>query len=228
MYRALSFTLLALLFLCVVYTVQQEPFRDTHIPIYVINLEKRPDRLRQFATRNRKVRWQRIDAVDGRNVDLGGVRTKLTKGEVGCFLSHLKALDVIARGQDDFAIVLEDDASITFPESFPIIERLLAEALAIMPGFGAIALGYNAFPGKTKRLSNALYASEGSSDMYGTHAILYSRRGAAALVAAAQSKGFSDPYDLWISRTNAIDLVIAHPSLSAVQNYMDSDTQNID
>jgi glycosyl transferase family 25 len=228
MYRALSFTLLALLFLCVAYAVQHEPFRDTHIPLYVINLEKRPDRLRQFATRNRKVRWQRIDAVDGRNVDLGGVRTKLTKGEVGCFLSHIKALDVIARGQDDFAIVLEDDASITFPESFPIIERLLAEALAVMPGFGAIALGYNAFPGKTKRITNTLYASDRSSDMYGAQAILYSRRGAAALVAAAHSKGFSDPYDLWISRTNAIDLLIAHPSLSTVQNYMDSDTQNID
>lgn len=186
MHRASSFTLLALLFLCVAYLRQREPFRDTHIPIYVINLEKRQDRLRQFATRNRKVRWQRIDAVDGRNVDLGGVRTKLTKGEVGCFLSHIKALDVIAHGQDEFAIVLEDDASITFPNSFPIIERLLAEALAVIPGFGAIALGYNAFPGKTKHISKTLYASERSSDMYGAQAILYSKRGAAALVAAAQ------------------------------------------
>lgn len=35
---------------------------------------------------------------------------KLSPGEVGCFLSHRKAWEIISKGEEKFGLVLEDDA----------------------------------------------------------------------------------------------------------------------
>lgn len=93
----------------------------------LINLKRRRDRLEYFLEANGHLLSDidLIPAVDGRELDIEGLnsmgfdtdkdwrdpirKTKLTRGEVGCFLSHWKAWErVVELGEP--AIIFEDDA----------------------------------------------------------------------------------------------------------------------
>ena len=101
----------------------------------VINLKDRIDRLTDFKRANPKLKYEVTSAVDGTKVDYLKLldldfdvnhdwidpilNTPLTKGEVGCFLSHWRIWEkCIARNQN--VLVLEDDARIT--ENFDLEE----------------------------------------------------------------------------------------------------------
>jgi len=118
---------------------------------YVINLASNPERLRSFvrqfdASDLRGMPLQRFDAIDGRALpqleqrvsgkalqelratERTGVRTKhyqLTRGAVGCYLSHLGVYQAIARGSKPYGIVFEDDVVIP-RDAFQKLHVLLA------------------------------------------------------------------------------------------------------
>ena len=91
-------------------------------PIFVINLPGSTARLedaaRQFASAG--LAFERIEAVDGRKLpaeelarlapdNRGAFYHSLTPGEIGCYLSHLKALRTIVERGVPAAVVFEDD-----------------------------------------------------------------------------------------------------------------------
>lgn len=104
--------------------------------IYLINLVRRPDRLKNFLLHYnesdlKNFNITKFDAIDGSkldetNVPLSelataelqqlktiGFRTKhyqLTKGAIGCYLSHVKVWEDILKNDKEFVLVLEDDA----------------------------------------------------------------------------------------------------------------------
>jgi glycosyl transferase family 25 len=92
-------------------------------PVYVINLDRRPDRLACISEDLGRLglSFTRIAAVDGGRLDLSGaLRPWLSylyeglaapkAGSVGCFLSHRKAWsDLLASGAEQ-GLILEDDA----------------------------------------------------------------------------------------------------------------------
>lgn len=96
----------------------------------VINLPRRLDRLEYFRGANGESLsdFEVIVAVDGHDLTIDKVRemgfdtdkdwrdpirkTKLTRGEVGCFLSHWKAWERVVE-LDEPAIIFEDDAVLT-------------------------------------------------------------------------------------------------------------------
>ena len=105
--------------------------------IYMINLDRNADRLESFIEQYmmcdlRYKQFQRIPAVDGSSLDIKqyisnfaykeimqiektGYRTKhyqLTRGAIGCYLSHIKVYELIAAGESDYGIVFEDDVMI--------------------------------------------------------------------------------------------------------------------
>ena len=101
----------------------------------VINLKDRKDRLLEFERANPKLNYEVTSAVDGAKVDYSKLldldfdvnhdwidpilNTPLTKGEVGCFLSHWRIWEkCIARNQN--VLILEDDARVT--ENFDLEE----------------------------------------------------------------------------------------------------------
>jgi len=98
--------------------------RSQGISIYVINLERSPDRLEKIAAQLRQLNlpFQRIRAVDGKlatpeqnqclNLSLYKKRHgKLpTPGELGCFLSHYEAICMAAQSENNVSLILEDDA----------------------------------------------------------------------------------------------------------------------
>lgn len=106
--------------------------------IYLINLKRRPDRLNNFLKNYKESDMKnynvvKFDAIDGSNLDVmkcplselaraelqqlefTGFRTKhyqLTKGAIGCYLSHVKIWENILKNESEVALIFEDDAQI--------------------------------------------------------------------------------------------------------------------
>ena len=94
----------------------------------VINLKKREDRLASFKTCHPDLNFEVFNAVDGGQIHYGGLlsqgfdvchdwidpllHTRLTKGEVGCFLSHWSIWQKCIE-RNEKVLILEDDARLT-------------------------------------------------------------------------------------------------------------------
>lgn len=88
---------------------------------YLINLDRSKDRLAQMGVEFGRLglSFTRVAAVDGRLLsqeELNAVTAPVRRweipmppGEIGCFLSHKKCLEIIAQGEDAYAAVFEDD-----------------------------------------------------------------------------------------------------------------------
>ena len=97
------------------------------IPIFVINLERNRQR-REFALQKLAdlgLKGEIFPAVDGKTLDLNELKSKavyddavahdkfsrsLSRGEIGCSLSHLRLYKKIVDEDIDTALILEDDA----------------------------------------------------------------------------------------------------------------------
>ena len=89
---------------------------------YVINLDRSKKRMSEFseAFNGTNLKVKRIAAVDGNLINIKSFaddnlcRKKMGRsiqpGEVGCFLSHKKALEIFLSTDLEYAIVFEDDA----------------------------------------------------------------------------------------------------------------------
>lgn len=79
--------------------------------IYVINLDRRPDRLEQFNSEAIKfnINYERYSAVDSKLIDN---KTSLKPGELGCLLSHLDILNKIVENNYKRTLIFEDDTII--------------------------------------------------------------------------------------------------------------------
>ena len=106
--------------------------------VYLINLKRRPDRLANFmqyynASDMVHVPYTKFEAIDGGELDIEriplsdlaraelkeiettGFRSKhyqLTKGAIGCYLSHVKIWEDVLQKGHNITLILEDDAKI--------------------------------------------------------------------------------------------------------------------
>lgn len=90
---------------------------------YVINLKRRPDRLSAFYEKFRKFHNDKKtslflkEAVDAEELESNenykklfkNKKTRLTKGEIGCFISHYEVFKEIIDKKLPYAIIYEDD-----------------------------------------------------------------------------------------------------------------------
>ncbi len=108
--------------------------------VFVINLARSPERLTAIKSQFDaiEVPFERIDAIDGRNLSDDFIETvsparvvrksyhrALSKAEVACSLSHKKAWQQIVDDDLDFSIVLEDD--IRLLDNFAAVLELLSK-----------------------------------------------------------------------------------------------------
>ena len=87
-------------------------------PIFVISLaratERRTDIIGRLEAAN--IRYEIVDAVDGAALDLSQIadryneKSAITKGEIGCYLSHYNLWERIVAEDIPYAVILEDDA----------------------------------------------------------------------------------------------------------------------
>ncbi len=93
---------------------------------FIINLDKNPERLsfmsEQF--KNLGMNFERFNAINGSEYDFSteynedvykkiNRGTTLTKGFLGCTLSHRKTLEKMIERNDDYVLVLEDDIELS-------------------------------------------------------------------------------------------------------------------
>ncbi|NCG11340.1 MAG: hypothetical protein GWP33_09735 [Alphaproteobacteria bacterium] len=87
------------------------------IPIFLINLDRREDRMRVMEKRLEELEFHRITAVDGNNLRPNQAQIKhleealypLSENELACILSHLSICEKMLAEQIPFGCVLEDD-----------------------------------------------------------------------------------------------------------------------
>lgn len=108
--------------------------------IFVINLPRSEHRWRAVSNRLKAIGlpFQRIEGIDGSQLgeaeiaevfDRKRAQTHyhydLTRGEIGCYLSHLKAWQAVLDQELDYAIILEDDVVLT--DSFRLLPQTLTK-----------------------------------------------------------------------------------------------------
>lgn len=188
------------------------------VNVYVISLPHRTDRRDRIVSK-----WPHatiIDAVDGRTLQ---PHPTLTKGEIGCFVSHIGALKLFRSDSADYGLILEDDCTLTPQTFFSSMPTIVERAPR---GWGAISLGCNYIPPSARQVSHRLMTLGPTAGLYGAHAILYNREGARAYLKAA--KTIEEPWDLWIAKCHtARPLYVCNPPLAFVRDFGDTDTQRI-
>jgi GR25 family glycosyltransferase involved in LPS biosynthesis len=115
----------------------KEGIKLNDVGIFLINMKRNADRLEHFVEQYmmsdlRYKRFSRFEGIDGNLIDTSnyvspgalseinntiksGYRTKhyqLTKGAVGCYLSHISIYNKIGHGSDPYGLVFEDDVRI--------------------------------------------------------------------------------------------------------------------
>ncbi|WP_269931083.1 glycosyltransferase family 25 protein [Aminobacter sp. HY435] len=129
-------------------------------PVYALNLDRSADRFASIVESAAEfgIEVTRVPAVDGRKLTkrqeaiidvrhferVCGKRALPT--EVGCYLSHLKALELIAEGDQDFGVIVEDD--IRFTQDFPAFVNDLGR----VRGWDMVKLTYHRTSGYMKYL----------------------------------------------------------------------------
>ena len=104
---------------------------QSEVPILVINMDRSTDRLQQISDRLGKLDliFERVPAISGKmltSIEKKRINPKrswlqMNDDEIGCYLSHLKAIRIVADRKLPRAIILEDDAA--FDEDFPVWAR---------------------------------------------------------------------------------------------------------
>ncbi len=96
--------------------------------IQVINLATRPDRLALISADLHRLglRFETQLAVDGKTIEMES--EFLSKGEIGCFMSHVNSMRRQVEAGFPYCLILEDDAALS-PE---VDEKYLTEMLMIM------------------------------------------------------------------------------------------------
>jgi glycosyl transferase family 25 len=164
-----------------------------NLAAFVINLDHSVDRLQAIECSAKKIdlRITRVPAIYGKSINITAEPTIDAKGyalfhgkeislnEVGCYLSHLKALKCFLDSDAEFAIILEDDAN--FPSDYPqIIIRLLE--LAHAWDIVKLSSFHSGTPVAIERINARLSLSIPFSRHMNANNVLYNREAAKRMV----------------------------------------------
>ncbi len=190
------------------------------VPVLVVSLARHGHRRKRLAAQAGEVQF--VDAVDGATL---AAAAGLTRGERGCFLSHAGLWRRVAGGAAPAALILEDDANVRLPDQWPAI---LAAAGAAPPGWDVLYLGHNNQGGGGE--AGRIRAARG--DVWGNHAMVLTRRGAAKLLDRYRVTGMGEraggealPVDVWMSRVPGLRTYCVLPSMVDPFDLRDSETQ---
>lgn len=189
--------------------VEERLLVSSFAPVYVLNLARSAQRWDDVKTSADQfgIELRRIEAVEGKllkddelgNFDVAGFRHRHGKiampAEIGCYFSHIKALEAIIAAPESYAVIVEDDVRFTSDflsfildatkvQGWDII-KLINHRMAAYREFGAVNSSYS--------IGRCLHGPLGSSAAY-----LVTREGARKLLAAI--KPMSLPYDVALER----------------------------
>ena len=210
--------------------------------IYYINLAHRVDRDRNikniFSQIPDRFNIQRIDAVNGNNISVSDIRADLithqgkldalgqhmtisiplTRGGIGCALSHRNAYEQIIRDDIGIALIIEDDIRINDKEHF---SDKLNELIKNAPkDFDILYIGYH--------ITSAIhiYDTHGSyhksNCVYGTYGYVVTRKGVMKLLGM-----FPLTHSIDIEISNNFDKPSNHKQHNRIIAYMVSTSERL-
>ena len=174
--------------------LRHEAFRnDVPVKTYVINMAKNADRMANFDASYKAAKipfnYTRFEAVDGRNIDIApyvaphvlaeihtmdATRVRpsdkhLTRGMIGCYLSHIEIYKDALKSGADKALIFEDDAELD-PAMYSRLQAILNKAPGVPEHdimlLGVICLDCGVPKAGFKRVKN----------FWGTHGYVITRK----------------------------------------------------
>lgn len=192
------------------------------IKAYIINLpnaQKHKMHMEQILN-NFKINYEFIEAIYGKEIDVPNpmydekayrlVHGKLTnKSEIGCYFSHIKALETFICSEHSHALIFEDD--LILDKSF---DEILSNAMNYSEQFDILRLSslHNGNPVKLTKILNNFNLSHYLSYCGGAGAYLLNRKAAKVLIKKLIPMYL--PYDHAFDREWLLNLRIMyiHPS----------------
>lgn len=194
------------------------------IATYLINLDGSDERLASATAQLQQhgIAFERISAVDGRKIPTAELEQlydkkraiaymgrDLSPGEIGCYLSHIKAIQAFLASDADIAVVLEDDCRILHPYTTPIQKAVKWLSENGHPNWHAINISNNKL--KIATALSPISLEQGHSQLFHSHyfpmlatAIVWSRLGAEEFLRTGRD--IFCPYDnylrYWQTREN--------------------------
>lgn len=199
---------------CIVHKKKRAPFTrgcvlhrkkmSDELKIYGITI--RAARLRAFTDRMHPLEFTIVDGVNGerlnsKELEQDGIYKalpylKLSRGTVGCYLSHRSVWLKIAEGEDEFALVLEDDANFG-PQNVKQVKKLVEEVREFDHHWGVLIIGQQTKQGlRDRKAPKGMFVP---SPSFGLHAYVLSKRGAVALLSG--SLPIKDSVDIHVTST---------------------------
>ena len=164
---------------------------------YLINLKRAKDRRKSVSEylKNADIEFTILEAVDGKQLSLpissfNETRYKLLHGkrpnlgEIGCYLSHLKALELFIRTDENYALICEDDI-----EFLPNLRKIINNALSSEINFDLLRLSGGSdkkrergSPIKLARIQDEYHLAINFTFKPGTGCYLINKKGAKAVL----------------------------------------------
>jgi len=200
---------------------------------YLINLKPAVDR-RKKATQSLQeagFEVERIDAVNGTLLSkettpyserayrlAHGKKTNLR--EIGCYLSHLKALKAFLKSNDSFALIAEDDAKAS-PKTLKLVEESLQQSRNI--DILRLSSVHRGMPLRIKNLSDGFKLTVCLTRQTGAGAYIVSRKAAEKLINKLQPMFL--PYDHALDREWFYGMNSAFITPAPINQHTDTETQ---
>jgi GR25 family glycosyltransferase involved in LPS biosynthesis len=201
----------------------------SELPIYAISI--RPVRLRAFTDRVRPLEFTIVDGVNGEKLSHRLMEEDriykalpyltLSRGTIGCYLSHRSVWEKISTGPDDYALILEDDADFAASQ-VTAVQQAVEEISQFDKLWTVIILGQQRkLAARNSKAPKGYYVPAQCS---GLHIYLVSKRGAAQLLTGALP--IHDPVDTYVTSVPLKGRYASVKDLCGTLNF-GSDVDNI-
>jgi glycosyl transferase family 25 len=182
---------------------------------FVINLERRPDRLKHFKNNCSIKNVNVVHGFDGKNIEkedkneikLFDKFINFLPGEKGCFISHLRIWNYIVNNDINYGLIFEDDAILCedFFEKYKIIIKELPEDCDIAFIGGRFESNYKMHENNYIKISENIIKHKKITPEYyydfcrTTHSYILSKKTAQFLINIFESeKTISTALDHWL------------------------------
>ncbi len=209
--------------------------------IHVLNLKRRPDRLKNFKKVNKHI----VDfanvkveiAVDGMSLQLTPAIVKMFRtndfgmrpGIVGCALSHINMWTKFLTSQDEYLIVIEDDAELCANFLNVLNDQLLQ--LDQLESWDILYLGIFLFDKQKQeemKQTQTIYTIEAyntdkllQQSFGGTQSYVLSKSGAQKLLNHISELGVHNGIDILMYKTN-LNFFVSEPHISFAPNIQEN------
>lgn len=228
-------------------------FRTSYkIKTYILNLERRPDRLEKFKKLNTALNIffepSVFNAIDGKNLNSNNHILKLfetndfnwKRGVIGCACSHIMMWLELLNSEYDYLLVLEDDATLCDQFSEKFVKLLEEMANGKKEEVDLLYLGFFCYPNdviKTKfykRNSEPRLEKRNKKDllqenMGGTFGYLITKSGAFKMIDFIQKHGVFNGID-WVMNKSPLNIYVSNPhivySIPSHETGADTDIQH--